>query len=181
MAPYTIPGLRLPDGTCVQESWRIAQSLEPLYPSPSAHLDAPVLKRVERAWRKAIGPLVPVLVPRMPDLCLKGVSIAFHRKVRKESYGMELEELERQYGGEKAWEKAMPGLKALAAALKEDPAGPYCLGKTPSYADFLIVGFLEWAKCVSTEDDLYDRIVGVDRGFDDVYKACSPWLERNDH
>lgn len=181
MAPYTYPSIRMEDGTSIQESWAIARALEPLYPTPSAHLDDPVAKRVEQEWRNAIGPLRPVLVPRMPNTCLCGTTIEFHRNARKKTFGMPLEEFESKHGGEEAWEKGMPGLRNLAAILKEDPKGPFCLGDTPSYADFWIVGFLEWARCVSIDNDIFNRIMGVDKAFGDVYEACSPWLKRNDY
>lgn len=179
MVDFTVPAVRMPDQSYVMESKSIAQALEPLFPEPPAHLDSPVLKEVEAAWKSAVGALVPVLVPRMPRECLSGTSIEYHRQARKKSFGMSLEELEAKKGGEQAWEKATPRLQHLAGILKADASGPFCLGKTPSYADFLIVGFLEW--CVCLRGECFERVVAVDSAFQDVYTACKPWLERNDH
>ena len=161
------------------ESKAIALALETLFPKPSAHLDSPLLAQVEEAWWMVMRGIFPVLVPRMPRECLSGPSIEYHREARKKSFGMSLEELEAKRGGEKAWENTMPGFQKLAEILKVDPSGPFCLGETPSYADFLIVGFLEWCKCL--KGDNFERVVGIDNTFQEIYKACEPWLKRNDH
>ena len=179
MVDYTIPAVRLTDGSYVMESKAIALALEKEFPMPSAHLDSPVLKQVEEAHMAVLRALHVVLVPRMPRECLSGPTIAYHIEARKLTYGMSLEEVEATHGGEPAWQKAMPPLRALAALLKRDPTGPFCLGSTPSYADFLIVGFLEWCQCVKGGN--FERIIGIDQAFQDVYGACKPWLERNDH
>ena len=122
-------------------------------------------------------PLLPVTLPRQSHT-LSSPSIAFHDEARK-PFGMPLEEYEAKNGGEAAWEKAMPGLQRFATILKENPSGPFCLGNTPSYADFIIVAFLEW--CRVLQAGIFERIVGIDAAFQDVYDACGPWLERNNH
>ena len=161
------------------ESKAIALALEQEFPEPSVRLDSPVLKLVEEAMAVVYRYLRFVLMPRMPRECLSGPTIAWHREARKQSFGMTLEEVEAQYGGEPAWEKATPGLERVAAILKHDANGPFCLGSTPSYADFLIIGFLEWCRCLG--GGTFERVVGIDEAFKDVYDACGPWLERNDH
>jgi glutathione S-transferase len=169
----------MPNGEYVMESKAIALALEQEFPEPSVHLDSPVLKTVEEAMVVVYRYMKSVLMPRMPRECLSGPTIAWHREVREQSFGMTLEEVEAKYGGEPAWEKAMPGFESLAAILKHDPSGPFCLGSTPSYADFLINGFLEWCRCLA--GGIFERVVGIDQAFKDVYDACAPWLERNDH
>jgi glutathione S-transferase len=161
------------------ESKDIALALEKEYPHPSAHPDSPVLNQVEEARAAALGPLFPMLVPRMPRDCLSGPTIEYHIEARKRTFGMTLEEYEAEHGGEPAWESAISGLQQLAAILKEDRSRPFCLGDTPSYADFLIVGFLEWCRCL--QGGIFERIVGIDSAFQDVYDACKPCLERNDY
>ena len=178
MVEYTIPTVRLPDGTYRMESTKIARALEELYPSPSAHLDSDVLKEVmETMHPNVIRPLAPALVPRMPRECLSGTSIAYHREARKKTFGMTLEELEATRGGEGAWEKAQPGLEKIAEILNRDPSGPFCMGSTPSYADFIIVGFLEWCRCL--QGDVLQRVYNIDPAFEKVYTGCQPFLERN--
>lgn len=161
------------------ESKAISRAIEAQFPDPSLHLDSPVLEEVEKLRTEFIWPLAGVLMPRMPRNCLSGPTIEFHKEARKATFGMTLEELEAEKGGEDAWENAMPALQRLAGILNDDPSGPFCLGKTPSYADFHIVGFLEWCRCLG--DGIFDRVIAVDQAYKDVFDACQPWLERNDH
>lgn len=48
-----------------------------------------------------------------------------------------------------------------------------------SYADFVIVSFLEFLKVVDQE--FFDRIVKVEPAFGKLYEACEPWLKRNSY
>nr|POE47889.1 hypothetical protein CFP56_01217 [Quercus suber] len=161
------------------ESRQIANEIEKLYPEPSAHIDDPVHVRVQRTWQKVIMVLQAVLVPRMPRECLSGSTIQFHRNARAKTYGTSLEEYEARAGGDPCWQAAAPHLKAFAQILNENTDGPFCLGKTPSYPDFLIVGFLEWCRVLG--GDCLQRVYSVDPAFENLFKACAPWLERNDH
>ncbi|OAQ59578.2 glutathione s-transferase protein [Pochonia chlamydosporia 170] len=117
LANYTVPAVRLPNGTYIMESLLIAQAIEAMYPEPKAHLDAPILAEVMDTLRWTLRHLVPVLVPRMPRECLSGPSITYHIEARKKTFGMTLEELEEKMGGEAAWKRAMPGLAKLAGIL----------------------------------------------------------------
>ena len=109
------------------ESRAIANALESRYPSPSLHLESPVLSEVEDALSKAMSPLIPVLLPGVPAL-LNLSSEVFFQRTRKEKFGMPLAELKKERGGEKAWQQAEAGLKGLAEVLKKE-GGPFCLGK----------------------------------------------------
>ena len=160
------------------ESKRIALALEPLFPERSAHLDSAVLTSVEEAWLPVMKAFFPIMFPKMPRECLSGPSIEYYLEARKKTFGITLDDLEAKYGGERAWQKAEPRLKKVAEISKEDPSGPYCLGETPSYADFLIVGILEW--CKNVEGGVFQRIFGIDKAFLELHDACKPWLERND-
>lgn len=179
MADYTIPAVRMPDGSYIMESKRIAWAIESFQPQPSLHLDNPVLRRVQDAWLEVLPPLVPVLVPRMPLYTLRGKSIEFHKASRARDFGMPLTELEAKYGGEKAWKAAEPGLRAWINVLNEDGRGPFCLGEQVSYADFIIVGFLEYCRCLG--GDCFERVLRFDGLFGSLYDSCKLWLMRNDH
>lgn len=176
IADYTIPAIRLPDGSYIMESTAIAEAIEAMYPEPEVHLDAPVLQDVMVTLWSCVEPLIPMLVPRMPRECLSGTSISFHIEARKVTFGMSLDELEARHGGG-AWEKALPGLSRLATILKQDPTGPFCLGKTPSYADFVIVGFLEWAKCLG--GGIFEDLLQLDLVYERLYASCKLWLQKN--
>ena len=179
MNPYTIPTLKMADGSYVMDSKMIAEQLEKLYPEPSGFIDDPVRVRVEDALNRAFGSLRAELVPRMPNECLTEPTASFHRNARRYTFGMTLEELQAKAGGEKAWENAQAPLQEMAEILKENAEGPYCLGKTPSYADFYIAGVLEWCKLLG--GDCLQRMYAVDPAFEALYEACRPWMVRNDH
>lgn len=159
------------------ESTAIAHAIESAFPEPSVHLEAPILQDVMSTLRFAVmRPLAPLLVPRMPRECLSGTSIAFHIEARRKTFGMSLEELEAKHGGD-AWENALPGLHKLAEILKQDPSGPFCLGNTPSYADFVIVGFMKWCKCLG--DEIFQKLLCVDLVFGCLYESTSVWMQKN--
>lgn len=176
MADYTVPAIRL-DGSYIMESTAIAKAIETIYPEPSVHLDAPILQDVTATlWNHVIFPLAPLLVPRVHRECLSGTSIPHHIKAREKALGMSLDELELTQGGD-AWEKSLPGLFELAEIIKQDPAGPFCLGKTPSYADFIIIAFLEWCRCLG--GSIFQDLLRIDPAYEDLYRSCEPWLQKN--
>lgn len=51
-------------------------------------------------------------------------------------------------------------------------------GETVSYADFIIVGFLQMMKRV--DESVYDRIGEQGPAFKRLYEASAEWLERDD-
>ncbi|CZR69457.1 uncharacterized protein PAC_19357 [Phialocephala subalpina] len=87
-------------------------------------------------------------------------------------------QLKNEIGGEEAWMEALPGIKALGELLGKN-GGPFVEGDTPSYADFVTVGWLQFLKVI--EEDYYQRLVKVDPAIGKLYDASKPWLERNDH
>lgn len=169
----------MPNGSYIMESKRIAWAIEALHPEPSVHLSNPVIGRVQDSWLQILSSLVPVLVPRMPVHVLRGPTIEFHKAARMRDYGMPLTELEAKYGGEKAWKKGEAGLKSWVDVLSEDRRGPFCLGDKVSYADFVIVGFLEYCRVLG--GGCLERVLQFDGVFGELYEACKPWLARNDH
>lgn len=48
-----------------------------------------------------------------------------------------------------------------------------------SYADFVIVGYLQMAKRI--DEELFARIGAAGPSLRRLYEACAPWLERDDH
>jgi hypothetical protein len=55
----------------------------------------------------------------------------------------------------------------------------YSLTGSASYADFVIVGWLQFLKVI--EENLYRRLVSVDPVIVGLYDGSKPWLERNGH
>ena len=177
--PYTIPAIRLPDGTSVMDSRKIATKIEKLYPSPSLLLDSPVLPQVEALIPKAIMlPLRGVIMPKIPRNLLNDPSAAYFEKTRGESFGCPLPELEKKTPEDEAWKEAEPGIKEMGNLLKKQ-SGPFFLGQTVSYADLIVVGALQFLKCI--EARLYDKIVNIEPALGKLYEASKGWLERDSH
>ncbi|KAF2142241.1 uncharacterized protein K452DRAFT_271090 [Aplosporella prunicola CBS 121167] len=176
--PYTIPAVRLPSGEVIMDSAKIAPKLEELYPEPSLHLDSGYSEKLAQIFPEAVGALRFVLIPRVPGSLLNERSAEYFYRTRKENFGVPLDVLEKERGGEQAWEKAKAPLEKVAAMLKEND-GPFFLGEQVCYADFVVVSVLQFCKRIG--QDLYDRIVAIDKAYDDIYKASAKWLERDDH
>lgn len=119
-------------------------------------------------------------MPRIPRTLLRPSSVPLFSSARAARFGMPLDELEAQRGGEQAWEAAKPGLDELEALVKDHriDEGPFVLGSRVSYADFVIVAVLEGFRRVG--QDLFERIVERREGLRGVWEACVEWLERDD-
>lgn len=174
---YTIPGIRFPDGSCMMDSRKIATELEKRYPEPSMHLDAPELRQVEESLKKGFESLRPVFLPKVPDALLNPRSAEFFTRTRKERFGISLAEMEEKIG-ETGWKEAEPALQELGALLKAK-GGPFILGSTVSYADFIIVGMIHFARRI--HEDLYQRVIALEPTLKTLYEASAVWLERDDH
>ncbi len=73
------------------------------------------------------------------------------------------------------------GLEALSKFLTEHKRddGPYILGSQVTYADLILVAFLESSK--RTSEEIFRGIVDSHMSIDSLYKACSKWLERSSY
>ncbi|KAL8687388.1 MAG: hypothetical protein Q9218_006426, partial [Villophora microphyllina] len=142
--PYTIPTIRLPDETYIMDSKAIAIALEKMYPNPPLYLDDPMLARVEELWPKLQTTLRGVAMPKIPRNVLNTESVTYFEETRGKRFGMPLSQLEKEVGGEKAWEDAKPFIKEFGEMLRENPEGPFLRGEEVSYADFVVVGALRF-------------------------------------
>ena len=175
--PYTIPAVQLPDGTYMMDSRKIATEIEQRYPSPSLRLDSPILKTVEGLIPQLTTPLIGVFMPKVPMGLLNPPSAEYYERTREKRFGKTLRELGRDSDEEKAWAQVEPPLKELGDILKAK-GGPFTLGKTVSYADFVIVSLLHYAKRV--DEAIYERAVVIEPSLKIVYDASKQWLERDD-
>lgn len=175
---YTIPAVQLPDGTYMMDSREIATELEHRYPSPSLRLDSPVLKKVEGLITRLREPLVGVFIPKVPAGLLNPPSAEYFERTRAERFGKSLSEMGRDSDKEKAWAQFEPLLKEMGDILKAE-GGPFALGKTVSYTDFVIVSLLQYSKRV--DEAIYERAVAIEPSLRIVYDASKQWLERDDH
>ncbi|KAL1393553.1 hypothetical protein HDK64DRAFT_285422 [Phyllosticta capitalensis] len=194
---YSSPTVRLPDGTFVMDSQKIIFELEKLYPSPPLYLDSEILPKVQELMPQIMGCMVGVFMPRTPKI-LNDVSAQYFYETRKVRFGMPLQQLEEEKGGPEAWEAGKEPLAKMAALLNQT-SGPFFLGnegkynsmpyllsfvfhvltQAVSYADFVLVSLLEYTKRIG--QDIFDRVVAVDKSFEEIYKASAKWLERDDH
>ena len=99
-------------------------------------------------------------------------------RTRAEGFKKARSELESDPNGEKTWPQVEELLKELGDILKAN-GGPFALGKTVSYTDFVLVSFLHFARCV--DQTLYERAVAMEPSLGTLYDASKSWLERDDH
>ena len=175
--PYTIPTIQFPDIT-MMDSRKIATELEHRYPSPSLLLDSPILKTVEALIPRLTTPLISVFMPKVPASLLNPPSAEYYERTREKRFGKTLSEMGRDSDEEKAWAQVEPLLKEMGDILKAE-AGPFALGQTVSYTDFVIVSLLHYAKRV--DEAIYERAVAIEPSLRIVYDASKQWLERDDH
>ncbi|EMC91182.1 hypothetical protein BAUCODRAFT_127097 [Baudoinia panamericana UAMH 10762] len=178
-SPYSVPMIRLPNGDCVMDSAAIANKLEELYPQPSLHLDAGLHGKATAAGGKVAGPLVPIFMPRVGRDMVAESSVSWFREARHKMFGMSLEDLEATRGGKQAWAAAKAATRELEAWVKETKKedGPFLLGSEVSYADFVIVAFMEALKRIGP--DIYDRVCGDEEALVAMHHATTPWLKRD--
>jgi len=182
MMPYTSPTVRLPDGSYQMDSRKIVDKIEALQPEPSLHLDNGYLDRAQNTVLGIWGALTPVAMPRIPEMILPPRSAKYFNETREPRFGMKLTDLAKSdRAGETAWKNAEKPLTELKEILHEHPDGPYVMGQTPSYADFIITGFFKTAEKVDQDGDLFGRLMKFDEAFPKHYEACRKWTERDDH
>jgi hypothetical protein len=127
------------------DSKAIALRLEKDYPSPSMHMDSPILPEVEKIISSINAALKGVLYPKIPPKLLNKPSRDYFVRTRELRFGMKLENMAEMMGGEEAWMEALPGIKALGEILKKN-GGPFVEGETGRsctnlLSHFIIVAF----------------------------------------
>jgi glutathione S-transferase len=123
---YTSPAVKFDDGTYAMDSKKIARELEKRYPSPSLHLDDPIVANFSLA--KFQKHLIPHVVPKVPKL-LNERSEEYFNRTRAVRFGMPLAQVEKEKATEERWEEAKEGLVEMADLLRQK-GGPCFLGTT---------------------------------------------------
>lgn len=113
----------------MMDSWPIAHEIEKRYPTPSLHLDDPIVVKVRDKIGSLLGPLAPQWLPKVPRVLLNKPSADYFKLTREESFGMPLSQIEEEQGGEKNWEDVQKPAKEMADLLKKN-GGPFFLGNT---------------------------------------------------
>ncbi|KAJ4380658.1 hypothetical protein N0V86_004019 [Didymella sp. IMI 355093] len=176
-ADYSIPAIKYEDGSCQMDSWLIAHELEKRYPSPSLHLDDPVNIKIRDQISHILGPIFLQFLLTIPALLPERSQEYFYR-TREAELGKPLSEVHKEAlaNAEEGWKKAEESLKEVADLLKKHE-GPYFLGKTVSYADFIFVSALYFVKCISEE--AYQRMLSLDPSISKVYEASEQWFTKD--
>ena len=163
------------------DSLAIAKVLEKLQPEPSLHLDNGYTDRCQTAVLETQKAIMPIAMPRIPTKVLNEASAGYFRETREKRVGMTLPELAKSEKAQNAWTYAQPGIDELKAILHEHEEGPYVMGKTVSFADFIIAGFWRFMEILDESGDLFERGMKMDEAFPRHYEACEEWLRRDDH
>lgn len=174
---YSIPAIRYEDGSYQMDSWPIAHELEKRYPSPSLHLDDPVTIKVRDQIAPILGPIFMQFLPVVPTLLPERSQEYFYR-TREAAFGKPLPDVykEAMANAEEGWKKAEGPLKETADLLKKHD-GPFFLGETVSYADFIFVAALYFVKRLSEE--AFQRMIALDPAISRVYEASRQWFRKD--
>jgi len=154
---YSSPTIRLPDGSYVMDSRRIADALERLHPNPPLHLDSPYQSRIESLIGQILTPIRAVFVPLVPKVFLNPASQAYFIPTREKAVGMGLEEFAK--GADEGIQKASPFIRELGEMLRENE-GPFLQGNTPCYADMMVLAWLRMLDRLGVSD----RFFGLEGG-----------------
>ncbi|PSN72790.1 hypothetical protein BS50DRAFT_568393 [Corynespora cassiicola Philippines] len=173
---YSSPAIRYEDGSYGMDSWKIAHELEKRYPEPSLHLDDPIVIQVRDHIGKIMGPLTGYILPRVPTHILGPASAEYFDTTREKMFGKPLAQVAQETATEQAWKDVEEPVRQIAEILKKN-SGPFFLGKTVSYADFIFVGYLRFLK--AADEKVFDRFVAFDPAFSAIYDASKPWLEKD--
>ena len=179
---YTIPTVMMPDGEYITDSLAIAKAIEKAFPEPSLHLDSPYVDRLFAVLKEIQSAIVPVYIPMVPQRILNEASRPYWYETREAKVGMPLDQLAREKGGDPAWAAAAPHLRQVSDLLRENPQGPFFLGETPSYTDFIWGGLLVFLRRIG--DDVLEK--GLESTGDrDLHlkflEAIKPWSERDSY
>ncbi|KAL4726565.1 hypothetical protein ACLX1H_005452 [Fusarium chlamydosporum] len=156
-ANYTVPAIKhVPTGRYIMDSPIIAEFLELTYPHPPLPLTSQLGEEIAIKARHAIGPAFRISITPRENLILSHRSQDYFRAKNEARLGCKLEDLLEDEKEEKAWE-------AVGEVLEE--------------LNFFIAASLQSARTV--DESVYQRCVQY-AGFEKIYKACLPWMQKKD-
>ena len=177
---FTLPALQMPDDSYVMDSYKIANIIEEKHPEPSLPLNTPTQLRCREILIKFMGELSPIYVPGVAQNILGDASLDYFLATRQEDVGMPLYDYKKQHSPG-AFERAEPFAREMTSLLNETSSGPYFLGDTVSYTDFMWAGILLFFKCLGNEE--YQEVLkrsGDAETHTKFLNALSLWTRRND-
>jgi glutathione S-transferase len=143
LVPVLVDGERT-----VSDSWKIALYLEERYPDSPSLFGTPegraaahfINDWTDRVLNPALGRCLAADI----HACLREEDRAYYRSTREQRYGGPLEQV---VAGR---EQRLPELRALLAPLRTAlERVPFLGGTSPLYADLILFGTFQWARCVS--------------------------------
>jgi glutathione S-transferase len=133
----------------VFDSWAIANHLEDTYPERPSLFGGDggrAVTRLVNTWADAlVGPIARLVIMDIFDR-VHEKDRAYFRQSREQRFGKGLEAVAADRAGNLAAVRA--GLEPLRATLAHQP---YLGGTHPLYADYIVFGDLQWARCVSPD------------------------------
>lgn len=177
---YSVPAIRLPNGSYVMDSKKIAQKLEDMKPSPSLHLDTGLHDKASAALGQAAGPLLPVFIPIIGRSIVLPSDSEWFENDRSKRFGMSMAEWEKTKGGEPAWEASKPGMAELKKVMTENKKdeGPFIMGSVPCYGDLIVLGFLKFFRVLGLWEKWLEAYNGPE--MERLWEAGEKWMERGD-
>ncbi len=142
-------------GKAVSDSWTIAEYLDARYPDRPSLMGAnPAPIRFINAWADSTlhGPIARMVVRDILDV-LAPQDQAYFRQSRERNFGQTLETVVADRDERVASFRAL--LAPVRTVLRHQP---WLGGDAPDYADYILLGSLQWPRCVSrftllAEDD----------------------------
>jgi glutathione S-transferase len=131
----------------VSDSWAIAVYLEDTYPDrPSLFHGAVGVTRFVNAWADTVlhGGIIRLIVSDIAAI-VDDKDKAYFRQSREQRFGMPLEDV--TAGREDRVKAFRETLLPLRHTLS---AQPYLSGAEPAYADYIVVGSFQWARCCTS-------------------------------
>ncbi|KAF5317734.1 hypothetical protein D9619_012627 [Psilocybe cf. subviscida] len=168
---YTLPAIHdSATNIYMADSAPIAEYLEKQYPdTPTVFPNGTQGLQLffEDSINIHLEPLYPFILPEVFHI-LNPISQEFYRRTREKAYKKTLEELVLK--GEEAvdaWAKSKAGFSKVAERYaKCQTQGPFLMGDTVSWADFVLSGDLIWYRCALGEDsEKWQEIRTWDGGF----------------
>jgi glutathione S-transferase len=162
------------------DSRRIVDVLERLQPIPPLHLDSPYQARIENLTKQIVDSIRPVFMPLVPKVFLNPTSRDYFLSTRTKALGMSLDEYAK--GADEGVQKAKPYIRELGEMLRENNEGPFLQGKTPCYADMVVLAWLTMLDRLGVGD----RIFGLEDGGEELKRLYDEgikqgWFDRDSY
>ncbi|KAK5080171.1 hypothetical protein LTR70_008920 [Exophiala xenobiotica] len=105
-----------------------AVEIEKKYPTPSLYMDEPIVVQMRDRMLEILGPLAPIVMPKVPRI-LAPVAAEFFEREREKVHGMPLAQFGKEKGTDEAWAAVQPIIQQIAGDLKKNEKGPFFLSK----------------------------------------------------